>query len=154
MSKITNPGKSLETMQKLLCLLLALAFPSGGREPVPDVAASFASYWEGKQYVFSITRAQLGRTPDWKETDLNPPLAMRRAMNAASEEMKLLFNDWPKWELLEIRLHHLRNRKWLYLVAYLPPMPTEGIKGHLPKFEVVILLDGTAVKPQVRPIPK
>ena len=111
----------------------------------------FSSSYGDKIYRFTITDEELKNYPLWFPDQDTPPLAPRKAVSSAREVLKTLVRDADKWKLQEIGLVPIGSgeSKWVYTVQFHPPLPPEGIDGRIPNLKLVVLMNGTAVKPKI-----
>jgi hypothetical protein len=109
-----------------------------------------------KHVVVTVTKERLERTPSWGQQSDNPPLSARSALKIANDFRKNFAKDQPgwKWDFESLSLRHNRAaigfRKW-YWVAYYEAFPVKGgLGGGPPYLFIVVLMDGTIVKPVVK----
>ena len=130
-------------------LLTLLLFAPQETSPI----ASFSSYLGGQRYEFIVSRTALSASPRWGSDEAFPPLAPRAAVPAARQQLEALVTDPERWRLNKISLVPLGEEgTWVYVVELEepPPRPDGGIHGSL---EFVVLMDGSAVSPSVKPWP-
>ena len=112
---------------------------------------TFTVEYGGKKYEFRIAEQDLQKTPAWPPAQENPPLSARRAMDIASKKLATLLPNGKDWRLYAVTLRPMENR-WFYLVEFLEPLRGDGAGQQLSTgFQVVVLMDGTAVTPKVTP---
>jgi len=114
---------------------------------------TFYRYAFSKQYIVSISREAMERTPSWKADAENPPVSARTAMKLANGMKDTLVKDSEdfKWTLKATSLQPAGNGKWYWLVHYDAEFPgSTGIPNHL---RLVVLMDGTAIQPVVKDDP-
>ena len=115
----------------------------------PQLETAFTVQYGGKTYDFRVTDAELQKTPAWPPTQENPPLSARRAIDIASKQLAALLPNAKDWKLQEVRLQAIDNR-WVYLVGFVEPLrpnvPDQVTRG----FQIVVLMNGVAVMPQVK----
>lgn len=112
--------------------------------------ATFYGYHDGKRYGFEVTPEKLEKSPSWGDDEENPPLPVRRAIEAASAYLKKLMPDAEKWRRSGIKLMPL-GEKWVYVVEFTEP-PPEGTMEHLSSpFGIVVLMSGEAVEAKIEP---
>jgi hypothetical protein len=140
----------------LLCAVLgtAMLLPTGRADDdaiylFRDTAFGLAF---GKEYVIRLTKERMERAPKWTETSDNPPVSARKALQAAERLADRLIGGRPgfKRSLEEgIRLKPTRYG-WVWIV-YFTWGPTDAMSTGIPhNLAVVILMDGTAVEPEIR----
>ena len=118
------------------------------------VSASFSSYARGQQWDFAITRAMLDNAPSWRAESAWPPLSPRRAKLAARQQLAILVSDAERWRLDSVSLRLLPDRqRWIYVVVFWAPPPTQlgGVTSE--HFELPVLMDGSIVEPKRQPWP-
>jgi hypothetical protein len=108
-----------------------------------------ASYAFSKQYIVSITSETLEKSPTWKEDDENPPLPARKAIRLANKMKDSLVKDSKdyKWKLQSASLQPSDAGKWYWLVHYDAEFQGAGSTGVPDHLRLVVLMDGTVVKP-------
>jgi len=119
-----------------------------------DTAASYRSDHAGKRYEFTVTHAQLQLTPDWAEDADNPPLSPRKALAQARTDLRtfLSLSDAAKWTHPKITLTEVGSpHKWMYIVEFEGPLPPNVSDGPVDQMRVLVLMDGTAIKPVITP---
>lgn len=115
--------------------------------------AGFSSYVANQRFEFIVSRAALSASPRWRGAEAFPPLSPRAAISAARQQLEALVADPERWRLETVSLVPLgEDDEWVYLVEFEepPPRPDGGIHGSL---EIVVLMDGNAVSPLVKPWP-
>jgi hypothetical protein len=101
----------------------------------------------GTNYVSLVSEADLKTSPAWLETQEQPPLSPRRAMQAAQATVTNLFKDVPT--IVDfVSLHPVgRENKWVYLVQF-TTMPRGGLDGDSLPIRLVVLMNGEALLPR------
>ena len=119
------------------CLVCALV--------VAQAETIFTVEYDGKKYEFSISDADLQKTPAWPPNQDNPPLSPRRAIDIASTYLATLLPNGKDWRLDRVSLKPIENR-WIYLVEFLEPLRGD-LQGQQTSsgFQIVVLMNGTAV---------
>jgi len=113
-----------------------------------QVETTFTVEYNGKKYEYHISEQELQRTPAWAPNQENPPLSARRAIDSASKQLAMLLPNGKDWRLYEVTLRQIENR-WVYLVTFLEPLRADAAGQQLSSgFQVVVLMDGTAVMPR------
>lgn len=117
-----------------------------------DSAASYLSERTGTRYDFTVTHAQIQRTPDWAEDADNPPLSPRVALARARADLRTFLPDAAQWRHPEISLKEVgAPHKWIYIVKFEGPLPPNMSDGPVDIMRVIVLMDGTAIKPIITP---
>jgi len=121
-----------------------------------DDEATFVGTDFDDTYTVTVTLGDLQKTPSWITRTENPPLTARKAMKRATDFKNTFVKDAPgwKWRFAYIGLRHAAtagaSEKW-YWVAHYKEYPTHGgLGGAPPDLYVVVLMDGTVVKPVVK----
>lgn len=107
-------------------------------------AAEFSSYYSGNRYDFRLTHEQLFNTPAWLEDEPNPPLSPRMAQKSALSYLRTLFDSAAAWRLEEIKLVPVTER-WVYVVSFTAPPPSNISEYMSTPFSIVVTMDGNAV---------
>jgi len=116
-----------------------------------QVDTTFTDEYEGKKYEFHISSEDLQKTPAWPDSQENPPLTARRAIEIASKQLAGLLPNGKDWRLYSVTLRPMENR-WIYLVEFLEPLRGDNvIQQQSSGFQVVVLMNGVAVTPKVSP---
>jgi hypothetical protein len=101
------------------------------------------TYWS---YVF---REQLDKTPPWEGKAENPPLSVRRAMELAEKEVaRVRAEDGLNRLVDQVALVPVRDR-WIWQVTYVWKVKAGGSTGVPDHYHVLVLMDGSVIKPVV-----
>jgi hypothetical protein len=103
-----------------------------------------------------ITSEALRKSPSWKLDTPNPPLSAKGAIDLANTLKSSLVSDTEdyKWELKSASLTLDNSGKWYWLVYYEATRPEKGfIRGMSPHLMLVVLMDGTVIKPEIGDMP-
>jgi len=120
----------------------------------------FESYAFGKFYVVTIPDDALQRTPAWMEHAENPPLPAHRARKLATQMKESLVEDGDgyKWRLRSLALYPLDDNpfepptdKWFWVATFWAMKVEGAATGRPHELQLVILMDGTVIKPDIRP---
>jgi hypothetical protein len=111
---------------------------------------TFTVQYGGKKYDFHISQDELQKTPAWPAAQENPPLSARRAIDIATKQLATLLPNGKDWRLYEVTLRQIDNR-WVYLVEFLEPIRPGAERQLAAGFQLVVLMNGTAVVPKVSP---
>ncbi len=125
---------------------------SGSNAPDTGGSISHSSYACGKRYVVTIAYAALDKAPKWAEADENPPLSAKKALKAANDMKDSLMKDSekPKWILRSLDLRPAGDDRWYWTANYEEePLNGRRLAGQPPSLKLVVLMDGTAIKPEV-----
>lgn len=104
------------------------------------------------EYYTTITDVALRATPSWHVDQKHPPLSARKALRLGDALKKKLVRDTESigWKLasLELKPDSIEN-KWFWVVRYetFPKQGSGSFQG--PILGVIVLMDGTAVKPSL-----
>lgn len=109
------------------------------------------SYAFGKQYTFAVTKAQLLKSPAWKDGN-NPPLSARKAIELATKLREKLVkdDDQYQWSFKEAALHKMAWDRWTWEVLFEARVKEGGSTGIPPYLNIMILMDGTVVEPTIK----
>ncbi len=114
---------------------------------------TLSSYAFSKRYDVTISGDALEKSPAWKDDAENPPLSARKAIKLANEMKDSLVKDSKdfKWTLQSASLEPAGDGKWYWLVHY--DAVFQGSSTGIPnRLRLVILMDGTVIKPVVRDV--
>jgi len=102
-------------------------------------------------YFFVVKSDQLNQTPQWENTQENPPLPVNKAISIANEQLKSIIGDTENWEMDEIVLNPPRGKfnRWFYLVSFKEKPSTSIFAGVLPFFQIPVLMDGATIAPVI-----
>jgi hypothetical protein len=157
----TNVSPTTRVLQMPTSMFLALlmavcADGAPSLMPCPLHAADTCSSYppDGRRYDSTITPEMRVSSPDWLESDANPPLSARRAIMLAETTLRATLKDQDESGKPDVRymtganLVPLGGRKWAWKVAYIWLPRIGGLRGKPFSFHVFVLMDGTAVKPK------
>ena len=131
-------------------LFLWWAFFGASGPVVCQVVAKFHAEHAGVHYTTYLTVDRLASTPEWRDEDPNPPLDVRQAMTAASAGLKQLFDNADEWKLDLVTLKPMRDR-WIYVVSFVAPLPSECKDCLSFPFILVVTMDGKALPAEISP---
>ena len=107
---------------------------------------------DGKKYSFIVSAAALAKTPEWIAEKQEPPFSILQAIAAAK---KAALADHPKFDDVVADSVEVRrapgarsDNYWFYRVELSPVIEGRRLFGS--DLTVVLLMDGTIVKPQER----
>ncbi len=85
-----------------------------------------------------------------------PPLSPGRARELAYTQLQQTADDAKQWDLREIALVDTGDHShWIYVVRFTFHIPKDvEYIGAAQFFNIVVLMDGTAIKPKVVPFAK
>jgi hypothetical protein len=127
----------------LQLLLIATTFATAQLE------TTFTVEYSSTKYEFHITDQDLQAGPTWAANQENPPLSPKRAIDIASKELATLLPNGKDWRLYEVTLRPIDDH-WVYLVQFLEPLRSNAGGQQLSSgFEIVVLMNGTAVMPRI-----
>ena len=104
-------------------------------------------------FVSTLTRARLIKTPAWRDGSEYPPLSPRKAEEIAREALHKIMGE-RRWEQPDISLKAFdvttaasthRELRWIYVLNFriLPVADYE-----YGSFNIIVLMDGTAIEPK------
>jgi hypothetical protein len=136
--------------------LLAAAFAVAFLAPVVRAERiTIYSYSFSNQYVVRVSGEDLEKSPSWKDDAENPPLSAKKAIKLANEMKDSLVKDGKdfKWILESASLKPARRDRWYWLLNY--EVEFQGAHTGAPiQLRLVVLMDGTVIKPEVRKLPE
>ena len=136
-------------MRRVIIVAL-LAFALGASAEEPSSRYSAISQADRKQFASRVTDEALAKAPIWSGDAGAPPLEPRRAQEIAFEQLSKSVENPKQWDLHEIGLvdtgDHLH---WIYVLHYTRHYPEEVAVFGGEYFDIVVLMDGTPVKPEV-----
>ena len=101
------------------------------------------------QFESHVTREALTKTPVWSATAEAPPVSPRRAQQLAHKQIEALGFPIRDWDLRDIDLKRYDDQlHWYYVVHFLRHYPEDVAITGADFFDIVVLMDGTSVKPQ------
>jgi len=121
-------------------------------------AGVFGSYsaigkMDEKHYEFTVSQADILRTPIWTSGAEFPPLSARKAQDIARQKMQeLLGSGKQQWELRETTILDMGDgMHFVYAIQFEPP--SDGQSCTMCDFmRILVLMDGTVPKPIVKPL--
>lgn len=115
-----------------------------------QVLVSYVSYNNGKALESVITADAIDRTPAWDESTADPPLSARSAMKLADGMKDKLVHDAEdgRWERVATELRSATANHWYWLARY---ELQKAATGPVPDLIILVLMDGTVIKPQAYP---
>jgi hypothetical protein len=142
---VSNGVEEKTMMAAAMLVLMIQATPLG------PALVTFSSHAEGARWEFVIPSGQLDTAPLWHDSEEHPPLAPRAAVQSARQMLSAIVDRADEWELAEVTLHQIgQTGLWVYKVKFLSPLPnvTGTIGSALrSQMDVIVLLDGTAIRP-------
>jgi hypothetical protein len=107
----------------------------------------------GEIYVVRIPNELIGKSPSWVHGMFEPPLSRQRAIELADEvyhsfvQVKLDDAEGYHWELGDAIERQAGGDKWFWCVYYHHFTPV--LFGYPEELVVVVLMDGTVLKPEL-----
>ena len=114
------------------------------------------SYAFKKQYVSTVTWEQISAAPAWKQDEENPPVSARKAIRLATKVKDSLVKDDEHfgWRMRSVELHEWGGDYWYWVATYEAILQGgRASSGQPSQIRLIVLMDGTAVKPAVNPWP-
>jgi hypothetical protein len=107
-----------------------------------------------QSYEFTATKADLAKTPVWPVGTEQPPLTPRRAEEIARRQLQQLVPGGGDWRLEGITVSPLGDDlHWVYSVEFSPPLRRDVAEFGRDYMRLLVLFDGSAIKPKITPIP-
>lgn len=106
----------------------------------------------GKRYISTVTWKEINAAPKWGPDDDNPPVSARKAIKLATKVKDSLVKDdrHYQWRLDSVELHYWGGDNWYWVATYQAYFKGPGGSTGPPiMLRLVVLMDGTAVKPDV-----
>jgi hypothetical protein len=109
---------------------------------------------KGQSYEFTALKADLVKTPVWPVGTEHPPLSPRRAEEIARRQLQQLVPGGADWRLEGITLSPLGDDlHWVYGVEFSPPRRPDVAVFMGDYMRLLVLFDGSVIKPKITPIP-
>jgi hypothetical protein len=122
-------------------------------QPTLGVAGKgMASYADGKCFYIGIRNEDLIKTPAWARDAGNPPVSAKKAIAIADATRRSLVNDGKgyKWEVVDARLYQdTVVERWYWQVEFKPDVNQVEPSGVDSNLVLVVLMDGTILKPAI-----
>ena len=122
-------------------------------DPSPEKAPSprefeFRSSGNDGTYRVRFTSDDLKRPPEWKESDKNPPVSARQALELATARKREFVSDdeTTVWEFDSLALTPAGEGQWFWEVIYSASPRNGGATGIPPQFSVTVFMNGTVPK--------
>ena len=115
----------------------------------------FAVYGKanGRSYTFTALKSVVAKTPVWDRQTEHPPLPPRRAEEIARRQLREFVPNGNDWLLQGITLSPLGDDlHWVYTVTFMPPLREDVAETGVDELQLLVLLDGSVVKPEITPI--
>lgn len=146
-------------MNVKLALVIWMAFfvSTGVAEPDKSPATTGWVYYcyppWGNAYASTITEKMLAASPEWADSEPDPPLSARKAMALAERTYSAVAKGEPIREELErelawVRLVPLGKKKWCWEVRYQWHIRLGASSGTPSDFRVFVLMNGDVVQPE------
>ena len=153
-------------MRFLMLSLVAILVSSQQQKPktppatfavrIWDGSDTIYSYARGKQYIVGLPRKPTG--PRWEKRSLHPPLPAGSAISRAVNTAKQLLKDEENyaWGLTgaELTPWESKDGYWYWTVSFEQNIVAGGSSGIPPHLRLMVLMDGTVVKPQQKKWPR
>ena len=139
---------------RLLCLGVIAMILQYANLPEDDsedeVTRTIYSNAFDNEYISDILLSDLMKSPAWQDNADNPPISARRAIQLAGQMRRTLFKDNEDyhWQLYAAEIGFGRNRRCWWDVHFLARSTTGG-SGVPDDLHVIVLMDGTVLKPKV-----
>jgi len=144
-------------MKQLIAnLVFFLAFGSQCARSAEQAVFQTVNHLGQTAYRSLVLEIDLVNTPKWVEGTDSPPLSPRQAEMAARSELTRTVRQFDHWELVKFCLRRVGNpENWIYIVEMKPVVQNARASGQVDSIEIVVLLDGRAIRPnEVRGKPR
>lgn len=123
--------------------ILLSTFASAGELGFPGAAF-------GKSYNTEVSDGALAKSPAWRDADDNPPLSARKAIASAEAMVAKVVEPDKEWRRhLEGITLTQRGDRWFWRAQFIWLPKGGGIAGLPPYLDIIVLMDGTALKPAI-----
>jgi len=105
-----------------------------------------------KSFQVNVSEEAIRKTPPWNKQEADPPLSAREAIALADLVRRDLVAKAPKdceWLLVSAELTPCEGDRWYWLINYEVWPRSGAFDGSPPGLRLVVLMDGTVVKPEV-----
>lgn len=118
--------------------------------PEPGLEINWPTHVGETYFNSRLPISRLALTPKWEEADENPPVSARKAMAIAAEVMTGLapYGRDAKLNAPTLKLRESGGH-WFWVVTYTP----DDWRQFHSSFPIVVLMDGTVVRPTKTPPP-
>jgi len=116
-------------------------------------ADEFVNSAFGKEYKTLVTKEMIKHAPQWEKEAETPPVSPRKAIRVAERLTKKLIGERPGFQrrLESISLKPMEDG-WIWLIRFEWIATNTNSTGLPDALSVFILMDGTAVQPQVEQV--
>lgn len=121
-----------------------------------DEVLTFEVELDFKPVTYAIRESQLEAVPEWSPEEDFPPLSPRKAIEVATNGLRMLEKrglvkrhvETDKWKLIEASLVPVRDEKWFWKMRFeVIPGDGRGSTGISAEATVVVLMDGVVLVP-------
>jgi len=131
----------------LLLLTLTAAFCQDQDRVVRRILDRHPS---GSSYEVVVHESDLRRAPLWRDDEESPPLSPQQAKRMAKAYVSQFIPESRNWRVERLSLEPINARdQWIYVVDFCPVPIGGSTFGNATPFQIVILLDGTLLQPQM-----
>jgi hypothetical protein len=104
-----------------------------------------------KRFTFTVTGADIAKTPTWVRGARKPPLSRSKATQIAHNELRKYVGNIAEWHFRECSLFDTGDhRHWTYYVGFYRKYRNRAGGIETDHFNVPVLMDGTVVAPKIR----
>ena len=105
---------------------------------------------DDQHFKAEVSLEQIRKTPQWSPgMEESPPLSPRRAQAIARQALTRVLPSGQTWQLDAVRIVSAAlGRHWLYEVAFIREYPPDIAVYGGDRFDILVLMDGTAVEPK------
>jgi hypothetical protein len=135
---------------RVLCVIALVAAPMCFGEGFISKLSTYGKVGH-KRFTFTVTAADIAKTPACVRGARHPPLSRRQAQTIAHNVLRKYLGNTAEWRFRECLLFDTGDhRHWTYYVGFDRKYPNQASEIEPDQFNVPVLMDGTVVAPQVR----
>lgn len=136
-------------LQRVVIVFVVVSLCVTSKCSAADADVAFYSHYDGKQYKFIISEAQLARCPKWDPAiEPNPPHPAAKALEQARQFIATVPTKGNTfWRFEDLALVQVSD-SWVWRVRYRLER-RGGSTGVWPYIDCVILMDGTSIQPKI-----
>jgi hypothetical protein len=130
--------------KRILLSFIAITFVLRS-EPVDTVWSILSTTLDGKQVEAKVRLLDERKAPQWKNTDNDPPLAVKDAIRLARAYAEKFNKQGLILSVGNVTLKSLGASYYVYVVQFIFLPESGKMDGFTPPLNIVVLMDGTVV---------